>query len=231
MSTTPRFLAATGRAALIGLPGIAVLPFTVTLPDGIPPAALLVNPVILLALAALAGAWAAPRAGLRSALILGSPVQLHSLAASAAIGLALGLAIAIADHAAAGLWSAGSLPSLREDRTAGTLLLGLLYGGGTEEVLLRWGLLSVLALGLSRLLPLQAALWTAAILAALVFALAHLPAVIVESGALTPPLVLRTLVWNGLLGLAFGIAFLRHGLEAAILAHMGTHIGFALAAL
>jgi hypothetical protein len=38
-------------------------------------------------------------------------------------------------------------------------------------------------------------------------------------------------IWNGLLGLAYSAAFLRHGLEAAVLTHMATHLGFALAAL
>jgi hypothetical protein len=226
----PPFRTRVLRAVLLGLPGVAALPLLLPAPDGVPAAALLVNPTILLLLAALAGGWAAPRAGLGSAVVLRSVVAPRALLAWLAAGIAGGLIVAFLDHALGRVWDTG-LPSLREGRDAGDLALGLLYGGLTEEVMLRWGLMSLLALGLLRLLPRGPALWGAAVAAAILFALAHLPAVVLETGGLTLPLFLRTLLWNGLLGLAFGAAFIRHGLEAAIAAHMGAHLGFSLAAL
>lgn len=146
-------------------------------------------------------------------------------------GLVMGAAVALTDHATAPFWNAGLLPTLREGRDAADVAGGLLYGGLTEEVLLHWGLMSLLTPGLIRLLPRPSALWAGATIAALAFAVAHLPAIIFEAGTITPALMARTLIWNGLFGLVYGGAFLRQGLEAAILAHMATHLGFALAAL
>ncbi|GAB1479468.1 hypothetical protein MASR2M74_20320 [Paracoccaceae bacterium] len=231
MPPTSRFTLRAGRAGLLGLPGVVLLPFVVSVPEGVPPVVLVVNPAILLILAAFAGAWAAPKASLGSLLILGAAPRLRALSAWALAGLVMGVAVALTDHATAPVWNAGLLPTLREGRDAASLALGLLYGGLTEEVLLRWGLMSLLALGLMRLVQRTPALWAAATLAALAFAAAHLPAVILEAGTITPALMARTLIWNGLLGMAYGAAFLRHGLEAAILAHMATHVGFALVAI
>jgi uncharacterized membrane protein YqjE len=225
-----RYPARVLRAVLLGLPGVAVLPFVHPVPDGIPAAALLINPAILLLLASLIGAWAAPRASLGSAAILGSGTHRRTLGLWLAAGIAGGVAVAVLDHSLAGAWDIG-LPSLREGRDVSDLVLGLLYGGLTEEVLMRFGLMSLLALGLLQLLPRVTALWAAAALAAILFALGHLPAIVMETGGITPVLLLRTLLWNGLLGVAFGVAFFRDGLEAAIFAHMGAHIGFFLAAL
>lgn len=207
------------------------MPFLVAAPPGVPPMALALNPLVLLALAAVGGAWTAARSGYASALVLGSPVRPVTLCLWLAAGVALGILVAALDHAAAPLWRTASPPTLREARDGATLLLGLLYGGLTEEVIMRWGLMGVLTAGLMRLMPPSSAAKLALWAAAALFALAHLPAVAVAAGALPVGLLIRTLAWNGLLGLAFGLAFQRAGLEAAILAHMGVHLGFALAAL
>ena len=229
--TERRFVPRVLLAVFLGLPGVAALPFLVTLPPGVPPLAAMANPAILLVLMALAGAWAAPKVGLRSALVLGPAVEGRGLAIWAALGLVAGLVVALADHALAPLWAVEGAATLREGRGAATLVLGLLYGGMTEEVLFRWGLMALLALGLLRVMPRRAALAVAVVLAALAFALAHLPAVAMGVEGVTPPLLLRTLIWNGLLGLIYGAALLRQGLEGAMLAHAATHFGFALVAL
>jgi hypothetical protein len=105
---------------------------------------------------------------------------------------------------------------------------GVLYGGFTEEVLMRWGMLSLLAVGLLQLVPRRAALLIATVFAAALFAAAHLPALVAQGHTLSPELLTRTLVFNTLLGLAFGWAFLRHSLEAAIGMHAGFHLGVAI---
>jgi membrane protease YdiL (CAAX protease family) len=72
-------------------------------------------------------------------------------------------------------------------------------------------------------------MWSATILAALVFGIGHLPAV----AALVPlsaALVARTVTLNALGGVVFGWLYWRHSLEAAMLAHGAAHIGFALLA-
>ncbi len=233
MTPPPRFRTRVLRAVLLGLPGVAVLPFAMEPPPGVPALALVANPLVMLVLAALAGAWAAPRIGAVSALILGSRLEGRDLVRALAMGLGAGLAIAVVDEALAPAWrgQAALPPTLLEAVSPIQTLFGVLYGGLTEEVLMRWGLLSILAVGLLSLLPRPAALWVATILAAALFATAHLPALVAQGLDLTRPLLARMLGFNLLLGLAFGWAYLRQGIEAAIAMHAGFHLGIALLAL
>jgi membrane protease YdiL (CAAX protease family) len=56
------------------------------------------------------------------------------------------------------------------------------------------------------------------IVAALLFGLAHLPTTSLLA-PLTPVIVTRAVVLNGLLGLAFGFLYWTRGLESAMLSH------------
>ena len=109
------------------------------------------------------------------------------------------------------------------------LLGGVVYGGITEELLMRLFLVSLIAWLLGKFMrtsdgmPTHGAFWIAIILVACVFALGHLPA----TAAITPLtqlLVARTLVLNGIAGIAFGGLYWRYGLEAAMVGHMSTHL-------
>lgn len=108
-------------------------------------------------------------------------------------------------------------------------ILASFYGGIDEEILLRLFLLSLLAwlIGFAWHLPdghpTLGALWVANILAAVVFGLGHLPATaaIVK---LTPLLVVRAIVLNGIIGIATGYLFWQYGLEAAMLAHFSADL-------
>jgi membrane protease YdiL (CAAX protease family) len=71
--------------------------------------------------------------------------------------------------------------------------------------------------------PADGALWMAIVIVALLFGLGHLPATSILA-PLTPTLVMRALVLNGIAGVAFGYVYWRHGLEAAMLAHMSAHL-------
>lgn len=232
MLANPSLSGRIGRAFALGVPGVLVIPFAIEPPPGVPALALAINPLVLLALAALAGAWAAPRAGLTSSLVMGSLIGRPQLPQSAALGVAAGAVVAALDAFIVSRESASSgLAPLIDDVRPARLLLGVLYGGLTEEVLMRWGLMSLLLLGLSRLMPWRVAGRLAVGLAALAFALAHLPAVLMTGADATAPVLLRTLGWNGALGLLFGALFLRRGLEAAMLAHAGFHVGLAVLAV
>jgi membrane protease YdiL (CAAX protease family) len=104
-------------------------------------------------------------------------------------------------------------------------LLGSFYGGITEEILLRLFLMSLLALLLSRFWKRPTAvLWTANVVAALVFGLLHLPAV----AALTPLtaiVVVRTVSLNMIGGVIFGGLFIQTGLVSSMVAHFVADIG------
>ena len=117
-----------------------------------------------------------------------------------------------------------------------TLLPGLLYGGLAEEVMTRWGLMSLVVWAVLRLRqpqaaahpqPSVAAAWTGIVVASVVFAAAHLPA-LAQEVALSGPVVARTVALNLLAGMAYGWLFWRRSLETAMLAHATTHIGLAL---
>jgi len=102
--------------------------------------------------------------------------------------------------------------------------LACFYGGMAEELLCRLFLLSLLAwlIGFAWHVPggkpTLGALWLANILAAVIFGLGHLPAT-AALVKLTPLLVVRAILLNGMVGVAFGYLFWQYGLEAAMLAH------------
>lgn len=102
--------------------------------------------------------------------------------------------------------------------------LACFYGGIDEELLCRLFLLSLLAWLISFVwhlpdgLPTLGALWLANILAAIIFGLGHLPTT-AALAKLTPLLIVRAILLNGIVGVAFGYLFWHYGLEAAMLAH------------
>jgi membrane protease YdiL (CAAX protease family) len=102
--------------------------------------------------------------------------------------------------------------------------LASFYGGIDEELLLRLCVMSFLAwLGrfVSRTAegrPTLVVLWVANVLAAILFGLGHLPATALLL-PLTPLVVLRAVILNGLAGVAFGYLYFTRGLESAMLSH------------
>lgn len=115
--------------------------------------------------------------------------------------------------------------------------LASFYGGITEEVLLRLFTMSLFAwLGsfiskTSEGKPTSAVFWIAIVAAAILFGLGHLPATATII-PLTPLVITRALVLNGLGGIVFGYLYWKRGLESAMIAHFSTdivlHVLFAL---
>src|SRR6266508_5398329 len=97
-------------------------------------------------------------------------------------------------------------------------LLASFYGGIAEEIQLRLFIMSLLAwLGkfvskTSEGKPSSLVLWIANILAAILFGLGHLPAMTLIV-PLTPLVIARTVVLNGLLGIICGGLYWKRGLE------------------
>lgn len=195
-------------------------------------AVLVANPWILVLAASVVGASLAHRVGLRSVLAGTAPAAgwTGTAARAAGGGFALGLVLAAADAAAAPLlgpaWHA--LVAAAPGGATATVM-GVLYGGVAEEVMLRWGAMSLVAWALTLLLRSQAravSMALAVAVAAMLFAAGHLPAVAAQLD-LTPAIVVRTLVLNGFAGLLYGWLFWRRNLEAAMVAHACTHLGLA----
>jgi membrane protease YdiL (CAAX protease family) len=109
-------------------------------------------------------------------------------------------------------------------------LMRLLYGGVTEEMLLRWGLLTLLVWALWRIFqrgrgtPRTIHFVTAIVISSVMFGIGHLPLVVALGIAFTLPIVTFIVFANSLFGLVAGYLYWRKGLEAAIIAHMTTHI-------
>jgi hypothetical protein len=201
---------------------------------------LLLNPLLLVTLLCVAGAAAAHRVGLTS-ILAGTAVAERSLRPwlnAVAAGLVLGPLLIAIDLVWAPFigpeWQA-FLSASTEQSSWRSLVLGVGYGGLAEEVMMRWGLMSLLALALVKMSgrrggpsPSLRVYVVAGLLSALVFAAGHLPA-LAQVFEPTGMLVARTLVLNTIAGLLYAWLFWRRCLEAAMLGHAATHVGFALA--
>lgn len=109
------------------------------------------------------------------------------------------------------------------------LVSSVLYGGIIEEVLLRLGVMTLMVWVLWKIRgTLSPWMYIVAIGAsALLFAAGHLPItfqLLCQPGSDCTPLVVRALLLNGIGGVGFGYLYWRHGLGAAMLAHMLTHV-------
>jgi membrane protease YdiL (CAAX protease family) len=106
----------------------------------------------------------------------------------------------------------------------------LLYGGCTEELLLRWGLMTLLVWALWRLFqrgrdkPQAVHFIGAIILSALIFGLGHLPFAFALVPNASVALILYVVSANFIFGAIAGYLYWKQGLESAMMAHMLAHI-------
>jgi hypothetical protein len=200
---------------------------------------------VLLTAAVFAGLWAARQLALRTplleALFTAKPLPertLITLLLAFALGIATALLLAALDR-----WGFANFPSVvafvHNARAGGVRpsawqgLLASFYGGLDEEILMRLGLLSLLALAFRTVMRLMGGesttalpsgvFWAANVVTAVLFGLGHLPAT-AALAPLTAVLVVRAVVLNGLAGLLFGWLYRRYGLEWAMTSHFGTDL-------
>lgn len=106
----------------------------------------------------------------------------------------------------------------------------LLYGGIFEELLLRWGFMTLLVWAAFRLFqkkrdkPTTTVFVAAILISSLIFAIDHLPVAYMLFPNLTFPLLLFAIIGNSAFGLIGGYLYWRKGLESAIIAHALTHV-------
>ena len=106
----------------------------------------------------------------------------------------------------------------------------ILYGGISEEVLLRWGVMTALAWLAWRFVQGRrgdvkpGVIWVANLASAVLFGVGHLPAARVLIGSLDLNVVLFVIGFNATFGLVFGWLYWRRGLESAMVAHAMTHL-------
>lgn len=230
--------------ALAAVSVVAVLPYLlqtipgaaerITLP--LPVLALLqaTQAFVLLGLLSFAGLRMGHRAG------LGSPLLQAWLAKQrpAWSRLRPGHAVALGALAAAAIVGAGFVldPLLPHPlhpvadtgagRSALNGLLASFYGGIAEELQLRLFLMTFVVWLLARFgrrQPQSASYWVGILIAAVLFGIGHLPAAAALWG-LDGAVVARTLLLNGIAGIAFGWLYWKRGLEMAMLAHFSADI-------
>ncbi len=219
----------------------------------------LIQPTVLMSLSVLIGVWLAPKVGLHApaseALAERNPFM-PALRPQIVPGLVAGLASGVAIVA---VWVI-TKPFLPAEFVARALefnkfiphAVRVLYGGFTEELLLRWGLMTFLVWILfaifgkpaARSAKDEAAVSTdesvrepnpssrpsgiffiiAIVVSAVVFGLGHLPVASLLAGGLTVPIVIYVITANSIFGIVAGFLYWRRGLEAAMLAHIFAHV-------
>lgn len=225
----------------IGTVSMALIPLERFGPPPFDPALLRVlavlQPTVLMMLAVALGLWAARRVGLDAPAVRAwagrQPVwpALRPQLMPAALGGLVAAALLVA------YWTVVSAQPSAAPIVAFEmpLVTRLLYGGIVEELLMRWGLMSLVSWVAWRLAgrpssPPSWVYWVGISIASFLFAAGHLPALSLLLP--NPPTWLVTLVLaaNFVPGVLFGWLFWRRGLEAAMMAHGSAHL-FAWAAL
>jgi hypothetical protein len=111
----------------------------------------------------------------------------------------------------------------------------VLYGGITEEILVRWGLMSFFVWCSYRVTQaknseIRSYNYILAIsLSALVFGIGHLPVAFSLSPVVTIPLLTYIIMGNAAFGFIAGYLFWKHGLECAIGSHIIAHLTMLIA--
>jgi hypothetical protein len=197
----------------------------------------LVQPAIILSAAVLVGVALAPRLGLTAPVAeaaAGGGDVVSAFKPQIVPGIVGGFTGGVAVVLTALLWkpflSPGVVARIAELGKFFPFPTRLLYGGITEELLLRWGVMTLLAWAAWRLFQKgqsrpKAAYFVAAILiSSVIFGIGHLPIAYMLLPEATPALTLFVIVGNSIFGLVAGYLFWKKGLESAVIAHMLAHV-------
>lgn len=174
---------------------------------------------VMACIATIVGSWASPKVGLNKPFIYNK----KSITAAVIIGLVSASLIAIPEK----LVFAEALGLEKKFEFSWLYFLGsVLYGGIIEEILLRFGLMTLIiwiASKMTKSTNSNGIYIAGIVIAALLFAAGHLPATAQMLG-LSPVSVVRTLLLNFLPGIGFGYLYWKHGLAYAMLGHISTHV-------
>ena len=231
-------------ASIFGI--VAVLPYTMTLEESVfqnlpvPLYVLLVSQIIqntiLFAVAIFIGLLLAKKVGLGLPILEGwlegreVKTYLKSiLGISVGLGILAGILIIGLDYlfSFAGVTINITQASINPPAWQG--FLASFYGGINEEILLRLFLMTLLVWIFFKIKktedgkPTKAGIWLAIVLAAIIFGIGHLPAVMTIT-TLSPLVVVRTIVLNGVGGIIFGWLYWKKGLESAMISHFSADI-------
>ena len=221
LPVTPKLIEITGQEPPIPIPVIQA-------------ASVLQSSILLLGMVFL-GAWLTPK------LNLGTPIldfflrgrkndlKLKKIILPSAFGGALGGTLIILFY---NFSSPALPPEFVENGNKFTLPLitKLLYGGVTEEILVRWGMMSLFTWICYRTIQrsdssIKTYNFVLGIFAsAILFGALHIGAANILSPVLTIQLIFYIIIANSIFGILAGFLFWKNGLESAIIAHMMCHL-------
>ena len=224
---------------------IAVLPYVWSLdlipeeklpaPKSVLVLAQIVQSVVMLSVAVFAGLYIAKKVGLGAPYLedwlTGESVHdgLKSvLITSVVLGMLAGGFIFFLDRVVFALYIEPVTASQAQPALWQRFLVSF-YGGICEELFMRLFLMSLFVWLFSKIKrtinghATDLGVWSAIILVSVIFGLGHLPMTARFIG-ITPLVVVRAIVLNGIAGIVFGWLYWKKGLESAIVSHFSTDI-------
>lgn len=107
-----------------------------------------------------------------------------------------------------------------------TTVARFLYGGLTEELLMRFGFMTLVVWLIFRITKNlnRSTYWTGIFTASILFAIGHFPVVFNSVENPTISLLTYVLIGNSIAGLFFGWLYWKKGLETAFIAHIFAHV-------
>jgi len=191
---------------------------------------LLINPTIFLIIAVLFGTFLHDKVSLEAPIIK-SFVAKHkhfnqnSILKFGIIGGVITGIVLVLSNAISAQYLPSELVEIGNNLEV-TLANRFLYGGITEEILMRFGLMTLVVWLASKVLNSlsPAVYWIGIIVSSIVFGLGHFPIVFQTVAEPSAFLLIYILFANSLGGAIFGWLYWKKGLEAAMIAHIFAHI-------
>ncbi len=202
----------------------------------------LIQPTVLVGVAVLIGIVLAPKVGLSApaaeALAAGEqalPALKSQLVPGVLGGVSGALAIVLTHAVFKPLLTTETVERVSKFGSVLPLPMRLLYGGLTEEVLLRWCVMTLFVWIAWRLFqkrlakPTRMCFVVAILVSSILFGLGHLPVAVVVLPQITVAVVFFVIIANSAFGVFAGYLYWKHGLESAMIAHVLCHIVLAIA--
>ena len=192
---------------------------------------MLLNPAVMLLIFVLVGTALYDKAGLSVPLIEGliRKKEIRQGAAGAATYGIIGGIIAGILLSGVGFAYTPYLPEeFKElgEKLQPSLAARFLYGGLTEEILMRFGLMTLLVWLISKITKNTSpgVYWSGIVFAAVLFGLGHFPVAYQAVGEPSALLLSYILIGNAIGGIIFGWLYWKKGLESAFIAHIFAHV-------
>ena len=191
----------------------------------------LINPIIILLIATIVGTILYEKVDLKVPIIekllgkkittINIPIILKSGVGGGIMAGSFGIVIGLFFHS----YLPEEFVELGE-KIKPSLVVRFLYGGITEEILVRFGFMTFLVWLLSLLSSSKkpTVYWIGILTAALVFALGHVPIAYQAVGYPSFMLLTYILIGNSIAGTIFGWLYWKRGLESAVIAHIFFHV-------